>query len=79
VPQQFVLSDRTGLLIATHLAPPAVSIVDLRSLETRLVPLEVRPDGLQINPDGDLVAIASRSDDAIVLLPLNRACDAAGR
>lgn len=71
VPHQFVLSDKTGRLIATHLAPRAVSVVDLRSLETRVLPLEGRPDGLQISPDGDLVAIASRIEGAIVLLALH--------
>ena len=63
-----MLSDQLGLLIASHLGPDALSIVDLRREETRRLDLDVSPEQLAISPAGDLVAISSAQDDAVILL-----------
>ena len=84
VPHQFVLSDRRGLLIASHLAPAALTIVDLHTDETRRLDLAVSPERLAIGPAGDVVAISSTDDDAVILLspgdePSIRRIDALGQ
>jgi YVTN family beta-propeller protein len=68
IPHQFVLSDRTARLIASHLAPAALSIVDLHTDQLERVALDLRPEQLEIGPAGDVVAVASASDDALILL-----------
>ena len=68
IPHQFALSDAAGLLVASHLAPAALSIVDLRSDEVEHFDLAIRPEQLEIDPTGTLVAIASAADDALLLL-----------
>ena len=70
VPHQLVLSDQLGLLIASHLAPAALSIVDLRSGALQRLELDVAPEQVEVSPAGDLVAIASGRHDAVLLLSL---------
>ena len=84
IPHQFVLADQRNLLIASHLAPDALSIVDLRADETRRLDLDVSPEQLAIGPASDVVAISSARDDALLLLspgdePAIRRIDALGQ
>jgi DNA-binding beta-propeller fold protein YncE len=63
IPHQFVLSDQTGKLVASHLDPAALSIVDLGSDELQRLDLDLRPEQLAIGPDGAILAVASARDD----------------
>lgn len=72
IPYQFVLSDAAGKLIASHLDPPALSIVDLHNDELQRIDLAIRPEQLEIGPEGAVLAVASAHDDAVVLVALDR-------
>jgi YVTN family beta-propeller protein len=71
IPHQFVLSDEAGKLIASHLSPDTLGIVDLRSDQLQRIDLDVSPEQMEIGAEGAVVAIASARDDALLLLSLD--------
>ncbi len=72
VPDQYVLSEATGKLIASHRGSKQLSIFDLRAFRLEAVlDLDFDPEQLQLGPDGKLLAVSSSTAGLVAWLPLD--------
>ena len=77
VPHQVVVSDVAGKLVASNTADDTISIVDLRSLQTKTLELDDEPEHMALAPDGVLLAIGNIAAGTVSLVSLERAAEVA--
>ena len=70
VPHQVALSDVAGKLVASNTADDTISIVDLRTLQTRTLELDHEPEHMALGPDGVLLAIGNIAAGTVSLVSL---------
>ena len=72
VPHQVVVSDVAGKLVASNTADDTISIVDLRSLQTKTLELDDEPEHMALAPDGVLLAIGNLAAGTVSLVSLEQ-------
>jgi YVTN family beta-propeller protein len=77
VPHQVVVSDVTDSLVASNTGDNTISIVDLRTLQTRTLELDDEPEHMALAPDGVLLAIGNIAAGTVSLVSLERAAEVA--
>jgi YVTN family beta-propeller protein len=77
VPHQVVVSDVTDSLVASNTGDNTISIVDLRTLQTRSLELDDEPEHMALAPDGVLLAIGNIAAGTVSLVSLERAAEVA--
>lgn len=72
IPDQYVLSEAAGKLIASHRASKKLSIFDLRGFRlAQVLELDFDPEQLQLGPEGDRLAVSSGADGVVAWMPLD--------